>query len=86
MPLPLLIGRKILFYNKCLNNELQGLLVVLVFVIIARPIPVLSCLLPDHKARWELYEILFLFWTRKTGVIAAALVGIVGAPAWQTRS
>ncbi|KEO83113.1 cation:proton antiporter [Tumebacillus flagellatus] len=57
----------------------QGLLVVLVFVFLARPLTVLSCLLPDRKAKWKKNEVLFLFWTRETGVIAAALVGIVGS-------
>ena len=58
---------------------LQSILVILVFIIIARPLTVLSSLLPDRKAQWKRNEILFLFWTRETGVIAAALVGIVAS-------
>lgn len=55
-----------------------GLAIVLIFVFIARPITVLASLLPDRKAKWTTNEILFFFWKRETGVIAAALVGIVG--------
>ncbi|WP_027417732.1 cation:proton antiporter [Aneurinibacillus terranovensis] len=58
---------------------LQGLLVVLVFMFIARPLTVIASLIPDKKAKWTRSEILFFFWTRETGVIAAALVGIVAS-------
>jgi potassium/hydrogen antiporter len=56
---------------------LLGLLVVIIFMLIARPITVLSSLLPDQKAGWTRPEVLFFFWTRETGVIPAALVGII---------
>jgi cell volume regulation protein A len=55
----------------------DGLLVALGLIFIARPIAVLICTLPDRAARWETKEILFLFWTRETGVIPAALSGLV---------
>jgi potassium/hydrogen antiporter len=55
----------------------SSLLVVAVFMFIARPITVLASLLPDRKAKWKREEIVFFFWTRETGVIAAALIGIV---------
>lgn len=58
---------------------LQSIAVVLVFMVIARPVTVLCSLLPDRRARWHLNEILFFCWTRETGVIAAALVGIVSS-------
>ena len=51
--------------------------VVAVFIFVARPIAVLMCTLPDRAAKWERNEILFMFWTRETGVIPAALVGII---------
>jgi potassium/hydrogen antiporter len=54
----------------------QSVLVVLLFMVVARPLTVLACLLPDRKAKWEKKEIVFLFWTRETGVIPAALAGI----------
>jgi cell volume regulation protein A len=52
---------------------------VAVFIIVARPLTVLVSLLPDRKAAWKRNEVMFFFWTRETGVIAAALVGIVSA-------
>lgn len=58
---------------------LQALLVILIFMFIARPLTVLTCLLPDRRAQWKSNEVLFFFWTRETGVIAAALAGIVGS-------
>jgi cell volume regulation protein A len=54
-----------------------SLLVVAIFIFIARPVTVLASLLPDRKAKWKKAEIAFFFWTRETGVIAAALIGIV---------
>ncbi|MDB4866959.1 MAG: Sodium/proton antiporter, family [Cohnella sp.] len=56
-----------------------ALMIVFVFIIIARPITVLTSLLPDRKAGWARAEVLFFFWTRETGVIAAALIGIVAS-------
>jgi cell volume regulation protein A len=46
-------------------------------MLFARPIAVLACVLPDRRARWERNEILFMFWTRETGVIPAALSGML---------
>ena len=56
---------------------LPGLIIVSVFMFIARPIAVLLCTLPDRKAKWTKNEILFMFWTRETGVIPAALSGML---------
>jgi cell volume regulation protein A len=56
---------------------LPGLAVALIFIFVARPLTVLSSLLPDVVARWTGREVAFFFWTRETGVIAAALAGIV---------
>jgi cell volume regulation protein A len=56
-----------------------GLAVIAIFIFIARPITVLVSLLPDSKAKWTKPEVLFFFWTRETGVIAAALAGIVAS-------
>jgi cell volume regulation protein A len=55
---------------------------VFMFMFIARPVSVLCCTLPDVKAKWKWNEILFMFWTRETGVIPAAISGLlVGAKA-----
>jgi potassium/hydrogen antiporter len=54
-----------------------GVLAVLLFV--ARPLAVLACLLPDRRGRWTRQELIFLAWTRETGVVPAALAGIIVA-------
>ncbi len=55
----------------------QALAVVLVFMFIARPITVLFSLVPDRTVKWTLREMIFFCWTRETGVIAAALIGMI---------
>ncbi|MGZ4135262.1 MAG: cation:proton antiporter [Tumebacillaceae bacterium] len=74
----ILLGTQVDF-NVLKEYGLQGLAVILIFMLIARPITVLACLLPDRKAKWKRNEVLFFFWTRETGVIAAALAGIVSS-------
>lgn len=53
--------------------------VVAVLVLVARPVTVLVCTLPDRWARWTRAELTFLCWTRETGVVPAALVGVLAA-------
>jgi cell volume regulation protein A len=55
----------------------RGIVVVLIFMFLARPVTVFACALPDRRARWSLNEMLFMCWTRETGVIPAALAGIL---------
>ena len=54
-----------------------GVIVVTIFMLIARPLTVFLCALPDRRARWSLNEMLFMCWTRETGVIPAALAGLL---------
>jgi len=54
-----------------------GLTVVAVFMFVARPVTVFLCALPDRHAKWTFKEMLFMSWTRETGVIPAALVGLL---------
>lgn len=54
-----------------------GVTVVIIFMIVARPITVFLCALPDRRAKWSLNEMLFMCWTRETGVIPAALAGLL---------
>jgi potassium/hydrogen antiporter len=54
-----------------------GLLVMAVFIFVARPITVLACLLPDRRGRWTRNELIFLSWCRYTGVIPAAVASIL---------
>jgi potassium/hydrogen antiporter len=56
---------------------LGGAAVVAVLMLVARPITVFACALPDRRARWEFREMLFMCWTRETGVIPAALAGLL---------
>src|ERR1700760_4194946 len=56
---------------------LGGAAVVAVLMLVARPIPVFACALPDRRARWKWKEMLFMCWTRETGVIPAALAGLL---------
>jgi cell volume regulation protein A len=56
---------------------LGGIVVVVIFMLIARPVTVFACALPDRRAKWSLNEMLFMCWTRETGVIPAALAGIL---------
>ena len=56
---------------------LGGLLVMFVFIFIARPITVLACLLPDRRGRWTKEEIVFISWCRETGVIPAAVASLL---------
>ncbi len=59
------------------DNLGPALVVVAGLLLVARPITVLACLLPDRRGRWTREEIAFLSWTRETGVVAAALAGVM---------
>jgi cell volume regulation protein A len=54
-----------------------GVAVVTVLMLVARPATVFLCALPDRRARWSIKEMLFLCWTRETGVIPGALAGLL---------
>jgi potassium/hydrogen antiporter len=56
---------------------LGGVAVVAVFMLVARPLTVFVCALPDHHAAWRFKEMLFMRWTRETGVIPGALAGML---------
>ncbi|MBI3222129.1 MAG: cation:proton antiporter [Nitrosomonadales bacterium] len=56
---------------------LGGVAVVVVFMLLARPLTVFLCALPDRRAKWSLNELLFMCWTRETGVIPGALAGML---------
>ena len=59
------------------DNLLPALAVVAGLILLARPVTVLACLLPDRRGQWTREEIVFLAWTRETGVVAAALAGVM---------
>ena len=54
-----------------------GVIVVTIFMLVARPVTVFACALPDRRAKWSFNEMLFMCWTRETGVIPAALAGLL---------
>jgi cell volume regulation protein A len=56
---------------------LGGIAVAAVLMLVARPTTVFLCALPDRRARWSFAEMLFMCWTRETGVIPAALAGLL---------
>jgi cell volume regulation protein A len=74
----ILLGSQVDF-STLKQYGLSGIVVIAIFIFVARPITVLASLLPDSKAKWTRPEVLFFFWTRETGVIAAALAGIVAS-------
>lgn len=54
-----------------------GIVVVAIFMLLVRPVVVFFCALPDRRAKWTFPEMLFMCWTRETGVIPAALAGLL---------
>jgi cell volume regulation protein A len=56
---------------------LAGAAVVAIFMLVARPVTVFLCAGPDRRAKWSRNELLFMCWTRETGVIPGALAGLL---------
>ena len=54
-----------------------ALAVVATLILVARPLTVVACLVADRRGRWSKEEIVFLAWTRETGVLPAALAGLI---------
>jgi cell volume regulation protein A len=72
----ILLGAQVDF--DLMNRHLVGgIIVVAVFMLVARPATVFLCAWPDRRAKWSLQELLFMCWTRETGVIPAALAGLL---------
>jgi potassium/hydrogen antiporter len=61
------------------DEAVPALITLAALIFVARPLTVLACLLPDRRGRWRREELVFLSWTRETGVVPAALVGILVA-------
>jgi cell volume regulation protein A len=64
-------------FDELGENLLPALAVLATLLLVARPLTVFACALPDRGARWSRNEIAFLCWTRETGVVPAALVGVL---------
>jgi cell volume regulation protein A len=56
---------------------LGSVAIVAVLMLVARPITVFLCASPDRRAKWRLGEMLFMCWTRETGIIPAALASLL---------
>ena len=72
----ILLGAQLDFTQMSPHWE-GGIALALILMFVARPITVFACALPDRRARWSLSELLFMCWTRETGVIPAALAGLL---------
>jgi cell volume regulation protein A len=59
------------------DHFLPALGVLAALILLARPLAVAVCLLPDRRAAWTRQELFFLAWTRETGVVPAAIAGII---------
>jgi cell volume regulation protein A len=73
-----LVGANLPF-AKLGEELLPALAVVAVLLLVARPLAVAACCLPDRRSRWSRAELAFVCWTRETGVVPAALVGVLAA-------
>ena len=54
-----------------------GIVITVILMLVARPMTVFASALPDRRAQWSFNEMLFMCWTRETGVIPAALAGLL---------
>jgi len=72
----ILLGGQLDFIQMARHWE-GGVAIALVLMFVARPVAVFVCALPDRRARWRFSELLFMCWTRETGVIPAALAGLL---------
>jgi len=59
------------------QNLVGGIVVSVILMLVARPATVFLCASPDRRARWQFKEMLFMCWARETGVIPAALAGLL---------
>ena len=61
-----------------LSDEATPALITLgVLILVARPATVVAALLLDRRGHWRREEIVFVAWTKETGVVPAALAGVV---------
>lgn len=72
----ILLGSQVSF-DLIQQYWMGGLGVVAVFMLVVRPATVFICAWPDRRAKWSLNELLFMCWTRETGVIPGALAGML---------
>jgi cell volume regulation protein A len=61
------------------DEALPALATLATLMFLARPLIVAASLGLDRRARWRRNELVFVAWTRETGVVPAALVGVLVA-------
>jgi potassium/hydrogen antiporter len=66
-------------FDAIADEWLPALAVIATLLFVARPIAVLASLLPDRRGQWTREEIIFIGWARETGVVPAALAGLIVA-------
>ena len=71
-----ILGTQLVFENL-FSNLTPALIVVAVLIFIARPVSVIFSMIADRKAQWKWQEVVYMMWVRETGVIPAALSGII---------
>jgi cell volume regulation protein A len=59
------------------DEAAPALLTLAALIFLARPLTILACLLPDRRGHWHRNELILLAWTRETGVVPAAIAGVV---------
>lgn len=71
------LGANLPSWDAMTDNIVPAALVLAALIFVARPLVVLACLVLDRRGRWTREEVVFLAWTRETGVVPAALAGII---------
>ncbi len=64
-------------FGDVADNAVPALVTVAGLILLARPLTVVACLVADRRGRWEPPELAFVAWTRETGVVPAALAGVL---------
>jgi cell volume regulation protein A len=59
------------------DEAVPALATLAVLILVARPLTVVAALSADRRGRWRRNEIAFVAWTKETGVVPAALAGVV---------
>lgn len=71
-----ILGTQLVFENL-FSNLTPALIVVAVLIFVARPVSVIFSMIADRKAQWKWQEVVYMMWVRETGVIPAALSGMI---------
>jgi cell volume regulation protein A len=66
-------------FDQFPEYALPALATLAVFVFVARPATAFLSLAPDRRGEWSLNEIAFMAWVRETGVVPAAVAGLLVA-------